>query len=265
MLPYVHIFGITIGLYGVMAVVGIFAACICAYFLCKKADIDVADEILFAVAVLIGGAVGSVILYGIVNIPYIVQTLSDASAYPSTVAFLGAIAQGFEGFVYYGGLLGAIVGVVVYARLSHTSTATWLDIFAVCMPLFHAFGRIGCFLGGCCYGMPSPFGFTMTNDPITIANGVQRFPVQLLESAAEFVIFLVILYMYKKGICKKRLIFVYFILYGIVRFSDEFLRGDYYRGFLGPLSTSQWISIVLIAVAIFAFVRQRVKRQSSVL
>jgi len=123
---------------------------------------------------------------------------------------------------------------------------------ALSVPLFHGFARIGCFLGGCCYGIESELGFSARGNTLVEAvNGVKRFPVQLFEAFFCFLIFtmLLIMFLYKKF--KGGLFFVYLSIYAFVRFFDEFLRGDDIRGFVFGLSTSQFISIF---VEIFAIV-----------
>lgn len=131
--------------------------------------------------------------------------------------------------------------------------ADYSDICTPIIPLFHCFGRIGCFLGGCCYGIESSFGFTVHNNILNPSiNDVQRFPVQLLEAALNLILYFILFYLFKNNKFKGKLIAVYLILYSIIRFFDEFLRADEYRGFLFGLSTSQIISI-LIFVGSFAF------------
>ena len=115
----------------------------------------------------------------------------------------------------------------------------------------HGFARIGCFLAGCCYGVECEFGFTAHgNDLVPAVNDVSRFPVQLLESLGCFLIFFLILYLYRKGKLTGRLLFVYLGVYAVLRFCDEFLRGDAIRGFIFGLSTSQFISIFMALISL---------------
>ena len=81
-------------------------------------------------------------------------------------------------------------------------------------------------------------------------NDVCRLPVQLIESVCNLLIFLLIFYLFQKRIMEKRLIFLYMLIYPVVRFTLEFFRGDEIRGFVFGLSTSQWISIFLFAAAV---------------
>ena len=89
-----------------------------------------------------------------------------------------------------------------------------------------------------------------------------RVPIQLIEAACNLVLFCVLLALFLRGVGRRRLIAVYGISYGVIRFVDEFWRGDEYRGFLGPLSTSQWISLAVIAasVALLVVLARRARR-----
>ena len=127
--------------------------------------------------------------------------------------------------------------------------------------MFHAFGRIGCFLGGCCYGIECDFGFVYENALVESANGVRRFPVQLVESGFEFLLFALILFMFIKGIQKHRLFLWYLFIYSIGRFILEIFRGDEYRGFVGFLSTSQFISVFIFAVSLILLIRTDIKHK----
>ena len=149
-------------------------------------------------------------------------------------------------------LIGAVIAVFIHTKFSKSiKREQVLDIFAISIPLFHVFGRIGCALGGCCYGIESEFGYTIYNNYLLPeVNGVNRFPVQLTEAAINLIIFLILLFMYKRNRMQEKLIYCYMIMYPIARFILEFLRGDIIRGIWFGLSTSQWISIILFVFAI---------------
>ena len=81
--------------------------------------------------------------------------------------------------------------------------------------------------------------------------------MQLLEAGLEFLLFAVILLLFFFFLLSGRLIYLYLLTYSVIRFFDEFLRGDKIRGFVGPLSTSQFISVILfVAVISVAAVRK---------
>lgn len=265
MYPTVTVFGQTLGVYGICAAIGLLALLGCVALLARRRGLLPEDEVICALVSLIGVAVGASVLYGLTNAGTIGRILASAASYPSVGALLGDLARCFDGFVFYGGLIGGIVAGSIYARVRGWDVLTHLDIFAVAIPLFHTFGRIGCFFGGCCYGVEASWGVTYTINPIAQANGVPRVPIQLIEAASNLVIFFVLLVLFRRGALSRRLIGVYGLLYGVVRFVDEFWRGDAYRGFLGPLSTSQWISLAVIAasVALLVVVGRHQKKEAA--
>jgi len=253
MFPAIEIFGKQIGLYGVMAVLG-FAAC---FFvgsrLIRRYHIDIYDFALTMIAAGIGMAVGASLLYAAVNYRVLLYGFSHFSE----IGWDGlwtCIRAAFGGFVFYGGFIGAAVAILIYTKIAKSVKLHrdhLLDIFAVLVPLFHTFGRIGCFLGGCCYGVESRFGFTVHNNTFNPSvNDVNRFPIQLVESGCNLLLFLLLLYLFYKGIMQSRLIYIYLLIYSTVRFIDEFFRGDIHRGILFGLSLSQWISIILFVFAL---------------
>ena len=259
MFPSFEIFGRQIGMYGIMAVIG-FAACVLVGSrLIRRYEISMDAFALAMIFTSVCGCVCAFLLYGMTNI----KTIIYAFAHFHELGwgdFLGKFAVSFAGFVYYGGFIGSAVGLVIYT--GHADSALGhrdhlLDIYAVLMPLFHFFGRIGCFFAGCCYGIESDFGYTVHgNRFVPSVNDVNRFPVQLIESGCNLIIFLVLLYLFRKRIMEARLIYIYMLIYPVVRFIDEFFRGDVYRGIFWGLSTSQWISIGLF---IFALIMLPVK------
>ena len=140
--------------------------------------------------------------------------------------------------------------------------------------LGHVVGRLGCFLGGCCYGAPTsaPWAVTFTS-PDAAANvgtplGVPLHPTQLYEAGTELMILFGLLALERKGRSfPGRTFFGYLFVYGISRFIIEFYRGDP-RGFVtGGISTSQVLSAVLVVVSIVMLVylsRQRLSGSRAV-
>lgn len=253
MFPVIEIFGKQIGSYGIMAVIGIAACVLVGSRLIRRFGMGADDLGLMMLAVFGGQVIGASLLYGLTHIDLLIKAFSLFS----TLGWRGmweVIKFSFGGFVYYGGFIGACVGLLIYTKFNkqlRPLRGGVFDLYAVLVPLFHAFGRVGCFLGGCCYGIESHFGFTVHGNTLNPAiNDVNRFPVQLLESALNLMLFFFLLYLFRKGILKERLIYVYMLIYPIIRFSDEFLRGDEVRGIFLGLSTSQWISIILFVFAL---------------
>jgi phosphatidylglycerol---prolipoprotein diacylglyceryl transferase len=161
------------------------------------------------------------------------------------------------GGVFYGGLIAAVAVAFWYMWRHRMPLWTTCDVFAPGIALGHAVGRLGCLMAGCCYGREThvPWAITFTN-PEAAANvgtplGVPLHPTQLYESAAEALILVLLLWTEKKGRpFEGRTFWSYLVLYGISRFVIEFFRGDERGIVFGTISTSQFISLIIVPVAI---------------
>jgi phosphatidylglycerol---prolipoprotein diacylglyceryl transferase len=161
------------------------------------------------------------------------------------------------GGVFYGGLIAAVAVAFWYMRRHEMPLWTTCDVFAPGIALGHAVGRLGCLAAGCCYGRPTelPWGITFTN-PTAAANvgtplGVPLHPTQLYESAAELLILGFLLATEKKGRrFDGRTFWSYMVLYGASRFVIEFFRGDERGMVFGAVSTSQFISLIVVPLAV---------------
>lgn len=261
MFPEFNFLDRTIGTYGLLCMIGLIVSAVVVYRLGKEYKISFEDIILLMLSIGVGILIGGHTLYGITNIEKILKTLSLIGKI-SYIEIFKQLSICFGGSVFYGGFIGAIIAILIHTRISKTLNRNQiLDIFAVSAPLFHFFGRIGCALGGCCYGIESKFGYTVfDNQYIPELNGVNRFPVQFLEAILNIIIFVFILYLHKKSYAKENLIYCYIISYSIIRFLVEFLRGDLIRGIWFGLSTSQWISILLFIIGTTMLIYKKQKK-----
>ena len=177
-----------------------------------------------------------------------------------------------RGKVQYGAYFGSIVGVFLASLFvkNEKIRPTLIDASMISFSLLFAVWRISCFLSGCCYGMPSKtfgvsfpigtyaFRYLKGTDLVVGDATVPLLPTQLISSAGDFAIFLFLLILF----CKNKTKYPYFyffaqaLLYGIGRFTIEFFRIDP-REFWGPLSMSQWISLVLVAAALVFFIKNK--------
>ncbi len=245
MFPGFYIFGRFIASYAVAAIIGIFTASPFAVLQYKKRGGNDIEMILMLLVSSIGIFLGMHLLYGVVNIPYW-YILTEAEGF---VDFFKKFYAIFGGSVFYGGLIGGIIAGGIYIKIRKLPLGLTSDCAAPAIALFHFFGRTGCFLGGCCYGIEWEYGITFHNSVIPQANGVPRVPVQLIEAAFELALFLVLWLMLSKKWFSGRLLTIYLISYSTGRFFLEYLRGDEYRGFLFGFSTSQIISLIVFAVS----------------
>jgi phosphatidylglycerol:prolipoprotein diacylglycerol transferase len=160
-----------------------------------------------------------------------------------------------SGGTFYGGVLGGIIGVILYAHFQKMPLLPVFDICSAAIPLGHSIGRLGCFMAGCCFGKPTDvaWGVTFTN-PVAaqLAGtplGIHLHPTQLYEAALEFLNFLFLVWLGKRQRFSGQIAGTYMILYGFERGILEFFRGDPGRTmmFHDSISLMQIVSIILIA------------------
>ena len=165
-----------------------------------------------------------------------------------------------SGFVYYGGLAAAWAYLVVYLRINRDKLPFWpvSDAFAMGICIGLAMGRIGCVLGGCCYGTSCdyPWGVTMVQE----AHLGPVHPVQVYE-------FLLLVAMYAWFMLRLRhqkrfdgqIVAIFVGVYAVARYVLEFWRGDHIRGFLIEpwLSTSQFLSLIFLPLAVWIWHQRR--------
>ena len=245
MLPELFSIGpFTVYSYGLMTAIGILTAiCLGEYYL-KKMQIA-EDGFLYGmgIACVVGGYASSKLLFWITILPEILED-------PAKMLNLG------NGFVVYGGLIGGILTGYVYCKIKNVDFWKTFDLIVPLVALAQCIGRIGCFLAGCCYGLPtdSAFGVEFQNSSYAPSD-VTLFPIQLVFSGLNLINYLLLYLLWKKANLKKGCVgAVYIINYSIGRFVLEYFRGDLERGGVGVLSTSQFISIFTLAVGILLFV-----------
>lgn len=254
MIPNIQIFEKTVSAYMIIATIGVLTLIFLMKHIARKSgmnDLMVQNVILVS---FIGVVIGSHLFSGIGKIYLMVQNHVEFVSFKD---FIQKMIYAFGGAVFYGGLIGALIASFIYIRIKKLDFKSYSDIGAMSIPLFHFFGRIGCFLSGCCYGIESNIGFIYHYSAVESANGVRRFPVQLVEAAFNICLFLAIYNLFKTKKYAGKLMYVYLVAYSIARFILEFFRGDEYRGYIGVLSVSQFISVVIIiSVTIFVLLKK---------
>jgi phosphatidylglycerol---prolipoprotein diacylglyceryl transferase len=169
-----------------------------------------------------------------------------------------------SGGVFYGGFIGAVLTGYILIRRYGLPWWKTADAFAPGIALGLGLGRQGCFAAGCCWGKPTslPWGmrFTELGHEITgVPVDAPLHPTQLYESIAAFLIFFFLLWLHKRRRFNGQIILLFAILYGIARFSVEFLRDDPRGDILGlttltGLSTSQIISLIIGTGSLVIFI-----------
>ena len=230
---------VTVHGYGLMIAIGIIAAFAVAEKRAPGCGLDpdvVFDQGIWAT---VGGLLGAKIMYWITILPEIFRD-------PKILLDFG------NGMVVYGGILLGIFAGWLFCRRKKLKFLAYFDLIMPSIALAQGFGRLGCFLAGCCYGIEtdSPLGITFTHSDYA-PNGVSLVPTQLISAAFDFLNFAVLAVWAKKG--KKtdgQVAAFYLVNYSFGRFLIEFLRGDAERGSVGPFSTSQFIAIFTFAAGL---------------
>lgn len=238
--------------YGLCAGLGIIAAIMVGEFLIKYFSLSKDAFLLLLAYGGGGGLLGAKIFYLFVNIQRI-------NWQGMSLDYFRILMQG--GFVFYGGVFGGIVAAVLGGKIHQIKILPYMEAVAPCLFLGHAIGRVGCYLEGCCYGIPYNGPACVTYIKSAAApTGIPLFPVQLLEAVMELILFLGLFWLViKKGLRVENLIF-YGLGYSILRFITEFFRYDEERGMLGIFSISQWISLICAVGFIFLLGQRMLKK-----
>ncbi len=254
MLPFITLFDkIRLPLYSPVFLIGFAIAILIAMRQAPRYDINKNDLLYASIFGGVGLLIGAKLLYFITRIPSVIRDFDMIKKYiDSNPGYVANYMLG--GFVFYGGLIGAVFGAYIYCRKYKVNFIGIIDIYAPLLPLIHGFGRVGCFLAGCCYGIEYHGFLSITfpyNELVPELSEVPRFPVQLVEAGFNFILFGVLFTIMNKNKLKPgRALGIYLIYYTIVRYILEMFRGDIIRGKVGIFSTSQIISLILLPVGI---------------
>ncbi len=229
---------LTVHGYGLMIAIGIVAAVIIGTIRAKRRNLKKEMILDIALIAVIAGLMGAKILY----------IITDWSN------FIKDPLEGLtEGFVVYGGIITGVLGIILYCRHKKVAFSDYFDIVMPSVAIAQGFGRIGCFLAGCCYGIEysGPLCLRFPADSLA-PSGVDLFPSQLVMAVGDFLIGIILILISTKMKYSGFTGALYLVLYPVGRFLIEFLRSDD-RGWIGPFSTSQFISIIMIAAAAVLF------------
>ena len=258
-----HIFGQPVYAYGICMAVGIIA---CFIFLMwafwfRNFNEEASDKIL---------------IIGVVATAF---GIFMAMVFQSVYNYIENPAAGFKlktSMTFYGGLIGGVASFLIVWNLyvfvlaprtkikllqnnMNASRSDALPIIPIGITIAHAFGRLGCFFGGCCYGAPTDswIGLPCAHGYNSVLgmnmDGVNVIPVQLMECIFLFILSgaMAVLYFKFKFNCNMG---VYAIAYGIWRFIIEFFRVDHRGDFVAGISPSQFWAIVMVVLGVGYFV-----------
>lgn len=263
---YFEINGVRMYSYGLFTVLGFTAVALLVLYLFRKRPYVRWATGILAVWGLIGLYLGAHLLFGLTQLPSLLGSIREwTQNAPASGEVWRTLAQAFGGMVYYGGFLGLLLASALWLHraVPKPERGDYYDLIAVCVPLFHAFGRLGCFSAGCCYGVECSWGIVSERTLNPDVNGVARFPVQLVEAGLNLLLFDLLLMLFLRERRRGGLMRLYCLLYPLIRFTLEFFRGDTLRGLWGPFSTSQWVSLALFAAAAALEIRAQAQERSA--
>ena len=246
MLPVLFEIGpLKVNSYGLLIAIGVILAIVIADKRAKMVGIEQEDFMYgLGICSVIGGFAGAKLLYWITILPEIIEN--------------PAILKDFSnGFVVFGGLIAGVLMAVLYCRIKKVDFWLAFDVAAAPIALAQTFGRIGCFMAGCCYGKVtnSILGVYFSHS-VFAPSDVPVLPTQLYSAALNFINFIFLSILWKQKRLKKGAVgAMYIITYSVGRFLIEFLRGDLERGSVGVLSTSQFIAVFTGILGIVLFIR----------
>lgn len=237
---------ITIYSYGVMLALAFGVGIYLARERARSAGISSKVIMDLSVYILLASIVGARLLYVLTN-------LDEYREQPLTAIFSR------YGFVFYGGLIFAIIVSIWYLRRQKLPVWQIADVLAPSIPIGQAIGRIGCFLNGCCYGKPTtlPWGVRVPGrDPLDLT---PLHPTQGYEAIGDLIIFSILTCLWKRRKFEGQIFLMYLMLYSILRFVIEMYRGDN-PYLLFNLTLSQILSILLGSFAMTVMVMRISKK-----
>jgi phosphatidylglycerol:prolipoprotein diacylglycerol transferase len=165
------------------------------------------------------------------------------------------------GLVYYGGLIGACLGCIIFARIKKLELWKLADVLAPSIALGYVFGRIGCLMNGCCYGRACELPWAIrypaghaTHPVGGLATPVH--PTQIYESLLSLCLYAALAWLYRRKKFDGQIFATYLVSYALLRSFVEMFRGDYpdYQHFLGGWATpAQLVSIGILATGVVLF------------
>ena len=237
-------------LFSTMITLGVIAMLIYFVFMIKKHKIK--DELIDRLIIILAIS-GAAMLF---SANYFNTLFHYLSSNPFTFKALFTILSELQGITYLAGFMGgAIVFILlfwIFLKSERKNMLFYLNIVVTGVVLAHAFGRIGCFLAGCCYGTETSAWYGIifpAGSPASFhyhdgLESVKVIPTQLIEAIFLFGLFGVLAYL------KKNQLAIYFLSYGIFRFLIEFIRDDARGTFIPGLSPSQFLSLIAILIGI---------------
>jgi phosphatidylglycerol---prolipoprotein diacylglyceryl transferase len=198
---------------------------------------------------IVGAIVGSRLLYVISNW----QEFAGQS-------FLSILNVRQGGLVFYGGLIGATLATVFYLRWKRLPVLKFADVLAPSIALGAFFGRLGCFMNGCCFGRTCDLPWAVHFPADSDAGAAARHPTQLYDSLLNLLLYAGLAWLYRRKRFDGQVFATHLVCYAVLRAFVELFRGDYPPSkylFGGWVTPGQFVSVGIFAVGLFLLLRLR--------
>ncbi|MCP4681343.1 MAG: prolipoprotein diacylglyceryl transferase [Desulfobacterales bacterium] len=246
---------LTFHTYGLFVALGFFVGLMVTIRLGKSEGI--APQIIMDMGfiIILCAIIGSRLMYILMN----------ASGFSQRPLDIFKIWQG--GLVFSGGVIVVVPAVLWYVKRHNLSWWKVADLWAPAAALGQAFGRIGCFMAGCCYGNPTDqkWGVVFTNPESLGPLNVFLHPTQLYSAISGFIIFIVLMLLRQKKKFDGRIFLWFLILHSTARLAIERFRGDDRGMFVSSnMTTTQLVTILILiasVVTLLAFIKSKVKEK----
>lgn len=232
---------VTLHSYGLFVALGFIAGILIAIKLGKAVGITSNSVMDMGFIIILSGLIGSRLVYIIINFSHYVENPLDSIK----------LWQG--GLVFSGGLVAAIIMLLLYVKHHKHNIWTIVDIWAPAAAIGQAIGRIGCFFAGCCYGQPTDhaWGIIFTNPKSIATLNIPLHPTQLYSSFSSFIIFAILIILNSKKKFEGQVFLWFLILHSTARLFLERFRGDSRGVFLtDDLTMTQFIALAILITAV---------------
>ena len=157
------------------------------------------------------------------------------------------------GLVFYGGLIGASLGTLLFALWRKLAVWKLADALAPSIALGSFFGRLGCLMNGCCYGRACSLPWAIKFPEVSRAAppGVPLHPTEIYDALANLACYFFLAWLYRRKKFDGQVFTAFMVLYALARSTVEVFRGDYPEHYLGGWATpAQLISMGICSIGL---------------
>jgi phosphatidylglycerol---prolipoprotein diacylglyceryl transferase len=155
-----------------------------------------------------------------------------------------------SGLVFYGGLIGAVVTTLIFARAKKIAVWKLGDVLAPSIALGYFFGRFGCLMTGCCYGQPTRMPWGIHFPPGHPTDGQSVHPTQIYEALLNLTLFFALERFFRRKKFDGQVFAIYMIAYSLLRAFVELFRGDYPQYYGGWVTPAHLVSAAIFITGV---------------